>query len=71
MKTGKLMKFPRPAGDVQAYLYRDAETYRASLYVTTLGVREREPVATLSGASEDALLAEVRAWVDRHYPRPA
>jgi len=71
MKTGRLMKFPRAAGDVQAYLYRDAELFKATLYVNADGVRGREPVATLADPSEDTLLAEVRAWVDRHYPRPA
>jgi hypothetical protein len=70
MKTGKLMKFPRPAGDIQAYLYRDADMFRASLYLMAGGVRSREPLQTLSDPSEDVLLTEVRAWVEAHYPRP-
>lgn len=70
MKTGKLMKFSRAAGDIQAYLYRDADLYRASLYFLPRGVRSREPVHTLADQSEDALLAYVRAWVQEHYPRP-
>lgn len=70
MKTGKLMKFTRPAGDVQAYLYRDANIFRASLYVTAGGARSREPVHTLADPSEEALLTEIRAWVETHYPRP-
>ena len=70
MKTGKLMKFPREGGDIQAYLYRDAGLFRASLYVMTRGVRSHEPVHTIADASEDQVAAEVRSWVEVHYPRP-
>ena len=70
MKTGKLMKFSRAAGDIQAYLYRDADLFRASLYLLAGGVRSHGPVHTLVDANEDALLAGVRAWVQEHYPRP-
>jgi hypothetical protein len=70
MKTGKLMKFPRQSADVQAYLYRDADCYRASLYVNAEGERGREPVQTFEDASEARLLEEVRAWVEAKYPRP-
>jgi hypothetical protein len=69
MKTGKLMKFPRSSADVQAYLYRDANLFRASLYVNADGVRGREPVQTFEDANEATLLEEVRAWVDANYPR--
>jgi len=69
MKTGKLMKFPRPAGDIQAYLYKDADTFKASLFLLSAGEQSREPVHTLADRDEDALLAEVRAWVQTHYPR--
>ena len=34
MKTGQLMKFPSEGGDIPAHLYRDADLFRASLYVT-------------------------------------
>ena len=54
MKTGKLMKFPREGGDVQAYLYRDANLFRASLYVTAQGARTREPIHTIADPDEDA-----------------
>ncbi len=70
MKTGKLMKFSRASGDLQAYLYRDADLFRASLYLLSGGVRSHEPVHTLADANEDALLAGVRAWVQEHHPRP-
>jgi hypothetical protein len=69
MKTGKLMKFTRPAGDVQAYLYRDADLFRASLYVMAGDARSREPVHPLADPSEETLLTEIRAWVEAHYPR--
>jgi hypothetical protein len=70
MKTGKLMKFPRQAGDVQAYMYQEAGLYRASLYVLSGGVRSREPVQTFEDTDEATVLAEVRAWIAAHYPRP-
>jgi hypothetical protein len=70
MKTGKLMKFKHPAGEVQAYLYQDADVFRASLYVMDGRTHDREPVHTLVDPSEEALLAEIRAWVEAHYPRP-
>jgi hypothetical protein len=70
MKTGKLMKFPRDGGDIQAYLYRDANLFRASLYVTAQGMRAREPIHTIADADEDHVVAEVRSWVEAHFPRP-
>ena len=69
MKTGKLMKFPRPDGDIQAYLYKDAGTFKASLYLLSGGARSNEPLHTLADSDEDVLLAEVRAWVQANYPR--
>ena len=69
MKTGKLMKFPREGGLIQAYLYRDAGLVRASLYVMAQGVRSREPVRTFADPSEAQVVAEVRSWVEAHYPR--
>ena len=70
MKTGKLMKFPREGGDIQAYLYRDADLFRASLYVMAQGARSREPVHTIADANEEQVVAEVRSWVLAHFPRP-
>lgn len=70
MKTGKLMKFPREGGDIQAYLYRDAGLFRASLYVMARGARSREPVHTIADPNEAQVVAEVRSWVEAHYPRP-
>ena len=69
MKTGKLMKFPREGGDIQAYLYRDQGLFRASLYVTARGTRTQEPVHTIALPDEEQVVAEVRSWVLAHFPR--
>ena len=72
MRTGKLMKFPRAAGDIQAYLYRDAALFRASLYVTPRGYGGAEPVATLSDPERRRAVGPgASLGRDRHYPRPA
>ena len=70
MKTGRLLKFHRPGGDVHAYLYAEGEAARAVLYLLTPST-ERDPVHEIRGASTDDLETEVRAWVDAHYPRPS
>lgn len=67
MKTGRLLKFQRPAGDVQAYLYQESGLFRASVYVFGSKGGD-EPVQTLTGESEAAVERELRAWVDTHYP---
>jgi hypothetical protein len=66
MKTGRLLKFQRPAGEVQAYLYREGGLVKASIYAPTA---EGQPVHSVSGASEAAVEGEVRAWVDAHFPK--
>jgi hypothetical protein len=70
MKTGRLLKFHRPGGDVHAYLYLEGEVARAVVYVLAPG-SERDPVHEIRGPSTGDLEAEVRAWVDAHYPRPS
>lgn len=70
MKTGRLLKFPRPGGDVHAYLYQDGPLVRASLYHFAPGP-ERAPVHEVSGRSDEEVEAVVRAWVDRHFPKPS
>jgi hypothetical protein len=70
MKTGKLLKFQRPAGEVQAYVYREGATVNASVYVLSAqGLPSRQAVHTVSGASEARVEADVRAWVDTHFPK--
>ena len=68
MKTGRLLKFHRPGGDVQAYLYQEAGVFRATVYVIGPRARGGAPVETLSGPSESAVERELRAWVDAHFP---
>jgi hypothetical protein len=70
MKTGRLLKFHRPGGDVHAYLYAEAEGIRAALYLMAPGPR-RAPVHEIRGASAEEVEHEVRAWIDSHYPRPS
>ncbi len=68
MKTGKLLKFHRPGGDVHAYVYREGRGHRAALYVPARQPGA-EPVHVISGAGEEEVEAAVRAWVDRHFPK--
>jgi hypothetical protein len=70
MKTGRLLKFHRPGGDLHAYLYREAEAVRAVLYLFSPGRDDdRGPVHEIRGSSSEAVEAELRAWIDAHYPR--
>ncbi len=69
MKTGRLLKFHRPGGDVHAYFYAEGEEIRAALYLMQPG-RDRQPVQEIAGKSDERVEAEVRAWVETHYPRP-
>ena len=71
MKTGRLLKFQRPGGDVQAYLYQEEGVFRASVFVLGPSGRKDEPVHILSGPSESAVERDLRAWVEVHFPRPA
>ena len=70
MKTGRLLKFHRPGGDVHAYLYAEGEAARAVVYLLAPG-RERDPVHEIRGRCTDDVETQVRAWVDEHYPRPS
>jgi hypothetical protein len=69
MKTGRLLKFHRPGGEVQAYLYREGSQYRASVYVTTAEGTRRQAVHDVAGASEAVVEENVRSWVESHFPR--
>lgn len=70
MKTGRLLKFNRKEADVHAYLYQEAGSFRAAIYVNPKGRSAgRSPDLELSGTSGDAVEEDVRAWVDAHYPR--
>jgi hypothetical protein len=71
VKTGRLLKFQRPGGDVQAYLYQDAGVFRASVFVLGPSGRKDEPLQILTGPSESAVERDLRAWVEAHFPSPA
>ncbi len=68
MKTGRLLKFQRPGGDVQAYLYQEGGVFRASVFVLGPSGRKDEPLEILTGPSESAVERDLRAWVDAHFP---
>jgi hypothetical protein len=71
MKTGKLLKFQRPGAEVQAYVYREGALVRANVYVSPQqgGQPAAQAAHTVSGANEQGVEADVRAWVDAHYPK--
>ena len=68
MKTGRLLKFHRPGGDVHAYFYSEGPLVRAALYLMQPG-QDRAPVQQITGPSDERVEAEVRAWVEAHYPQ--
>jgi hypothetical protein len=70
MKTGRLLKFHRPGGDVHVYLYLEGEAARAVVYLLAPG-HEPGPVHEIRAASPDEAEREARAWIDSHYPRPS
>ncbi|HET7291093.1 MAG TPA: hypothetical protein VFM88_01585 [Vicinamibacteria bacterium] len=70
MKTGRLLKFHRPGGEVHAYLYREGSGFRASIYLMAAEKGSgNEPLQRLAAASEAELEAAVRAFVDERFPR--
>ena len=68
MKTGRLLKFQRPGGEVHAYFYDDGGVVRASLYLLAKGY-ERSPVHEVTGAVTETVEAEVRDWIDCYFPQ--
>jgi DNA replication initiation complex subunit (GINS family) len=70
VKTGRLLKFLRPGGEVHAYLYRDGARFRASVYLMADDAAgSNEPLQQLAADSESDLEAAVRACVERRFPR--
>ena len=69
MKTGRLLKFQRPGGQVQAYLYLEGGVFHAALFLIGEERSGKEPLERLTGSSEANVEQAVRRWVDRHYPR--
>ena len=68
MKTGRLLKFHRPGGDIQVYLYQEADETRAAIYVMSSD-RDREPAWRIAGPTSEVVEAEARAWIEAHFPR--
>jgi hypothetical protein len=68
MKTGRLLKFRRPGGEVHAYLYQEDGQYRAALYLLSAEREDGSALTTLSGPVESGVERDVRAWVDAHFP---
>jgi negative regulator of sigma E activity len=68
VKTGRLLKFQRPGGDVQAYLYQEDGLFRASVFVLTPSASAGDAQATLTGETEAAVESALRAWLEEHYP---
>jgi hypothetical protein len=68
VKTGRLLKFQRPGGDVQAYLYQEGGVFHASVFVAGHAGSGGEAQATLTGDTEADVERELRAWVEKNYP---
>ena len=68
MKTGRLLKFHRPGGEVHAYLYQERGACRASVYLMAPG-RDHTPLRILSGGDEKEVEATLRQWMEQHFPR--
>jgi hypothetical protein len=68
MKTGRLLKFRRPGGEVHVYLYKEEGQYRAALYLPSSGPGDGSPLQMLSGPVESGVEQQVRDWVDLHFP---
>jgi hypothetical protein len=69
MKTGRLLKFRRPGGEIHAYLYKEEGQYRAALYLLSADRgRDGSPLQTISGPVESDVEEDVRAFVDAHFP---
>jgi len=69
VKTGRLLKFHRPAAEIHVYLYQDGAAFKATVYVRATATQAERPPLELQARTAAALDAEVRAWVDAHYPR--
>jgi YD repeat-containing protein len=69
VKTGRLLKFRSPGGEVQAYLYFESGRYHATVYPTAAPPGPEGSAFTLSGADEGEVERAVRAWVAEHHLR--
>jgi hypothetical protein len=69
MKTGRLLKFPRPGVELHVYLYQDGREVKAAVYALGPGALGTDPVHTTCGSSEAGVEADVRSWIEDHYPK--
>jgi hypothetical protein len=69
MKTGRLLKFPRAGADLHAYLYQDGPEVKAAVYHLGPGSQGIDPIHTVTGASAAVVEADVRSWVEDHFPK--
>jgi hypothetical protein len=69
MKTGRLVKIPRPDGDLHVYLYQDGALAKAAVYRIGPASRNADPLHTVAGGSETGVEEEARAWVAANFPR--
>jgi hypothetical protein len=69
MKTGRLLKLPRPGGELHVYLYQDGPEMKAAVYALGGEARSQEPIHLVSGATEAGVETQARAWVDAHFPK--
>jgi hypothetical protein len=68
VKTGRLIKFHRPGGDVQAYIFRDGDLFCASVFVTAPAARREPSPQTLTGRTEAEVEERLRQWIEAHFP---
>jgi hypothetical protein len=71
MKTGRLLKLPRPGAELHVYIYQDGPQVKAAVYALGGSAQSNEPLHTAAGATEAAVESAARAWVDAHFPKPA
>lgn len=70
MKTGRLLKFQRPGGEIHAYLYREGTQFRASVYrMTSTRGTSNEPLHKVEGRTEADVEAAVRSYVEERFPK--
>ena len=69
MKTGRLLKLPRPGVEVHVYLYQDGPEMKAAVYALGPGAKSLDPIHVVRAASEAEVEAAVRSWVDARFPK--
>lgn len=70
MKTGRLLKFQRPGGEVHAYIYRDGSQFHATLYVMAAERGRETAIAdSITATTEAGVESAVREWVEARFPK--